>query len=279
MTAVEPHSEMTTAATTLRSHWQVYAIEGALLGTFMVSACFFTALLEHPGSPVRNAIASDMLRRALIGVAMGLTAVGLIYSPWGKRSGAHMNPAMTLSFLRLGRIAPMDAAFYIVSQFTGAAIGVALMSVALRAWVSDPSVNYAVTAPGRHGTGVAWIAEFVIAFLMLTMVLTANRQPRLRALTGCFAGCLVATYITFEAPLSGMSINPARTFGSAINANLWTAYWVYLTAPVAGMLAAIEASRLSGASKQQLCGKLTHSHTTHCFIKCNCIQEHSHDQR
>ncbi len=240
----------------------------------MISACFFTAVLQYSGSPVRNAIASDLVRRALIGVAMGLTAICLIYSPWGKRSGAHMNPALTLGFLRLGRIAPRDAAFYIASQFIGASVGVALVSLVLQAWVNDPSVNYIVTAPGKPGPLVAWIAEFSIAFLMLTMVLVTNRRPRLQKFTGYFAGCLVALYITVEAPLSGMSMNPARSFGSALNANLWTFYWVYLTAPVAGMLVAIEASRLYCASLRQLCGKLTHSHTHHCFIKCDCLQEH-----
>ena len=78
----------------LRRHWPEYLFEGALLGVFMISACAFTALLEHPASSVRQAISNGDVRRALIGLAMGLTAVVLIYSPWGQRSGAHMNPAV-----------------------------------------------------------------------------------------------------------------------------------------------------------------------------------------
>jgi aquaporin Z len=84
-----------------------YLCEALGLGLFMVSACLATALFELPESPARRAFPSATARRALIGAAMGLTAIALIYSPWGKRSGAHMNPAVTVTFWRLGRVAPL----------------------------------------------------------------------------------------------------------------------------------------------------------------------------
>src|SRR5206468_12407219 len=93
-----------------RPKWALYLIEAALLGSFMVSACFFAALIEHPQSPLRHLVGSTFVRRSMIGTAMGLTALLLIYSPLGKRSGALMNPAMTLCFLRLRRLDPRDAA-------------------------------------------------------------------------------------------------------------------------------------------------------------------------
>ena len=79
-------------------------MEGALLGAFMVSACVFSVILEFRGSPVRYAMDSAILRRLVGGIAMGLTAIGIVYSPWGKQSGAHINPAFTLTFFRLGKI-------------------------------------------------------------------------------------------------------------------------------------------------------------------------------
>lgn len=87
----------------LRNHWPEYLIEASTLGLFMISACTFCLLLEHPDSLLRQQLEAPLARRVLMGVAMGLTAIAIIYSPWGKRSGAHMNPAVTLTFLRLGK--------------------------------------------------------------------------------------------------------------------------------------------------------------------------------
>src|SRR5689334_9972166 len=140
--------------------WRIYLIEASLLGAFMISASVFTALLEHPGSPIVAAIPSPFLRMALIGLAMGATAVGLIYSPWGRRSGAHMNPAVTLSNVRLGKLGVLDAAFYIAAQFIGAIAGMWIARLALGEIVSHPSVRFVATVPGILGVRSAWIAEF-----------------------------------------------------------------------------------------------------------------------
>ena len=105
-------------------HWREYLIEVAGLGLFMVSAAVMTTILEHPSSPVRQALPGAFTRRVLMGLAMGLTAASLTYSPWGRRSGAHFNPAVTLTFFRLGKIARRDAAFYVGSQFVGGVAGI-----------------------------------------------------------------------------------------------------------------------------------------------------------
>ena len=84
-------------------------MEAAALGTFMLSACAFGVLLT-------NVIADDFVRRAAGGIAMGLTAIAIICSPFGKRSGAHMNPSVTLAFWSLGKIANWDAVFYIAAR-------------------------------------------------------------------------------------------------------------------------------------------------------------------
>ena len=80
----------------------------------------FVALLEHPSSPVRQVIPDPTLRRVLTGIAMGLTAIAIVYSPWGKQSGAHFNPSVTLTFWRLGKVATGMPFFYVVAQFAGA---------------------------------------------------------------------------------------------------------------------------------------------------------------
>src|ERR1051325_565686 len=135
----------------LRQHWPEYLMEGAELGLFMISACAFTVLLYHPASVVAQNIHSEIFRRMLMGVAMGSTAIALIFSPLGKRSGGHFNPSVTLTFFRLGKIKPWDAAFYALFQFAGAVAGVLIASLTLRQLVSHLSVNYAATVPGRAG--------------------------------------------------------------------------------------------------------------------------------
>jgi aquaporin Z len=252
----------------LRHHWPEYLIEAVGLGIFMMSACVFTVLLMHPASPVTHLIVDPVSRRAVVGVAMGLTAVGLIYSPWGKQSGAHFNPSVTIAFFCLGKIAPEDAFFYIVAQFTGAVAGVLICAVFLRPWISDPQVNYAITTPGEMGATVALASEFVISFLLMISVLVSSNNKKLAALTGVFAGILVATYITIEAPLSGMSMNPARTFGSALPAHVWKDWWVYFTAPPVGMLAAAAIyTKLRGAHRV-ICAKLHHGEGKRCIFNC-----------
>ena len=250
----------------LRQHWPEYLIEAWALGTFMISAALFTALLEYPGSPLHQAIPNANLRRAFIGLAMGLTAITLIYSPWGQRSGAHMNPATTLIFLRLGKIMPWDAVFYIAGQFIGGLCGVLFSKVLLGAIIAHPSVNYVTTVPGQAGVGVAFMAEAAMACGMMLMVLFVTNMPKLARFTGLFAGALVFLYITFEAPLSGMSMNPARTVASALPSGIWTSGWIYFTAPVLGMLLAAQFYGLISDSPPRACPKLHHGMKQRCIF-------------
>jgi aquaporin Z len=251
------------------THWPEYLMEAAGLGLFMISACAFTVLLFHPGSAAVQALPDGDLRRLLIGIAMGLTAIAIIYSPLGKRSGAHLNPAVTLTFWRLGKIEGWDAVFYIVAQFIGGAAGVLLVTQLLsRMLVADMAVNYAVTVPGASGPWVAFAAEAAISFGLMLMVLVVSNRPALNRYTGLFAGTLVALYITFEAPVSGMSMNPARTLASALPAHVWTSAWLYFTAPLLGMLAAAEAYLLWKGQSSVLCCKLHHENHSRCIFRC-----------
>lgn len=123
----------------LTLHWREYAMEAAGLGIFMVSACLFGAVYENPASLVRQVLPWAMLRRILMGLSMGLTAITIVYSPWGKQSGAHINPSVTLTFFQLGKIQKWDALFYMVAQFAGALLGVTLMALLLGKAISDPT--------------------------------------------------------------------------------------------------------------------------------------------
>ena len=240
-------------------------MEAALLGTFMLSACLFTTLLFYPGSPVPQLIPDPFIRRVIMGLAMGSTAVALNYSAWGKQSGAHYNPAVTLTFTRLGKIAPWDAAAYVGAQFVGAVLGVLAAALLVRAMLGHPEVHYAVTRPGK-GVLVAFVAEAVISCILMTVVLIVSNRARLARFTGLFAGLLVATFIIFEAPLSGMSMNPARTAGSGFWAQDWTAWWIYFTAPLLGMLVAAEVYVRRRGASGVFCAKLHHQNSKRCIF-------------
>ncbi len=263
------HSAAQSATRSLASHWPEYLMEAAGLGLFMISACAFTVLLEHPGSPLHQALPDPWLRRLVIGVAMGLTAISIIYSPMGKRSGAHLNPAVTLTFLCLGKIETWDAVFYVLAQFVGGALGVMLAAHVLGAMlVGDAAVNYAVTLPGNPGRWIAFAAETVLSFGLMWVVLNLSNRPSLNRYTGLVAGALIALYITVEAPLSGMSMNPARTVASALPAQVWTDVWIYFLAPPLGMLLAAQAYLLTRGPGTVLCCKLHHENDSRCIFRC-----------
>ena len=163
---------------TLKQHWPEYLMEATELGVFMISACAFTVLLFHPASPVTKVISDGILRRLLMGIAMGSTAIAIIFSPLGKRSGAHFNPSVTLTYFRLGKVTPWDTMFYIVAQFAGGVAGVAIATLLLGRAVAAPTVNYAATLPGPQGLLLAFVAEAGISFLLMSVVLRVSNTKK-----------------------------------------------------------------------------------------------------
>jgi aquaporin Z len=244
---------------TTRVHWREALMEALGLGLFMVSAGVFGTLLEYPGSPLHQALPSAVGRRSLMGAAMGLTAIGLVYSPWGRRSGAHINPAFTLTLLRLGRVRARDAAAYVAAQFAGGLAGALAVAALLGDAFLAPPVTAVATLPGPAGLAVAFACELAISFALVLLVLTLGSSQRLGRYTGLFVGAVLFLYITFEAPLSGMSMNPARTLASAIPGHAWQGLWIYFLAPLTGMLVASELHVRIARSKRAGCAKLAHS--------------------
>jgi aquaporin Z len=249
----------------IREHLPEYAMEAFGLGLFMISACTFGTLLGHPDSPVHQAIPNPVLRRLLMGIAMGLTAILNIYSPWGKQSGAHLNPSTTLTFFRLGKIKGTDAVLYTLAQFIGGAIGILIASVFIGKFLSHTAVNYVATMPGSYGVVVAFIAEIIITFILISVVLRVSNNQKMGGFTGLFVGFLVAIYIAIEDPFSGMSMNPARTFASALFAHSWATLWIYFIAPPVGMLLAAEVYLRFDGKRKDGCAKLHHQNNKRCI--------------
>lgn len=221
-----------------RKNWLHYLQEALGLAVFMISACSFATLLEAKTSIVHLSLPDEFVRRVLMGLMMGLTALFIFFAPWTSPSGSHINPAVTLSFLYLDRMCPWDALFYILAQFIGGILAVLLMQWAIGSLLTDPPVSSVVTVPGKTGLWPAFLTEFIIAFVTMSMVLFSTDHPVLKKWTRPVAGILVALYVIIAGPISGFGMNPARSFASAIPANIYTAFWMYMTVPVLGMLSA-----------------------------------------
>jgi aquaporin Z len=175
-----------------------------------------------------------------------------------------LNPAVTLTFFRLGKVAPWDAVFYVMAQFVGGAAGIALVAAVAGKLLAHPSVNYVATLPGPGGRGMAFVGEAVISFVLMAVVLAASNAPKLARFTGLFAGVCVAMFIIWESPYSGMSMNPARTFGSAVLPRIWDSLWIYFLAPPLGMLFAAFVYHI--LKRPVACAKLHHRNDRRCIF-------------
>jgi aquaporin Z len=239
----------------IHAHWRAYLLEALGLLTFMLGAGAFGTLFMYPGSPVGQALPSDLARLAGVGACMGLVTF-MIVTAIGSRTGAHINPAVTWAFWRQGKIGGWDASFYTLAQFAGAIVAPALLLLFIGEPFAHEKVMYATSQPGPGGAGVAWAAEFAISFALMLVIVLLLDSRRMAPALPAVVGVMIAVYITFVVPISGMSMNPARSLGSALTAGDWTGMWVYFTAPVLAMLLAVEAHRLLRAAVRRVAGAL-----------------------
>ena len=223
-----------------RKNWKHYLQEALGLAIFMVSACFFSAMLFAEKSAWYDTIAGEMIKNVLMGVMMGLTALFIFYSPWTAPSGSQINPAVTLTFLRLNKMCRYDAMFFIIFQVIGGTAAVFIMQVVMGTILTNPPVNSSVTIPGKPGMWWALITEFIIAFITMSMVLFTSHHEKLKKYTRIFSGILVCCWVIVVGSVSGFGMNPARSFASALPSGIWTSFWIYLFIPFAGMLSAAE---------------------------------------
>lgn len=210
--------------------------EAALVALFMVFLSLMSVLLEYPGSALHRALPWPLLRRALMGMAAGTSLACVIYSPWGQRTGAHINPAVTLAMALIRRIRLRTTLLYITAQLFGAVAGMCVAELWLGTFLAHPQVDHIATTPGDAGLPVAFMGELSFSFVLMTLILVLTSRPRWAPYTGLAVAMTVAVFTAVAAPLSGMSMNPARTLGSALFGQDWHSLWIYFVAPPAGML-------------------------------------------
>jgi aquaporin Z len=225
--------------TSFRKNRKFYLQEALGLAIFMVSACFFSGIFFGQDGYFVSSFPAQV-RQSLLALMMGATALFIFYAPFTSPSGSHINPAVTLTFLRLDKICRWDALFYILFQFLGGTLAVYLMAVFMGKNLTAAPLYHVITIPGEAGQTLAAITECFIAFIMMNMVLFTSDHPVLKKYTRILAAVLVFIYVKYAGPVSGFGMNPARSFASALLANNWTSFWIYLFMPLAGMLGAAE---------------------------------------
>src|SRR5262249_44673471 len=119
--------------------------------------------------------------------------------------------------------------------------------------------------PGMAGPWVAFVAEACISAVLMFVVLSLSGHSRFSRFTGLAAGSLVGLYISFESPLSGMSLNPPRTFSSPAPGMQWDHYWIYMFAPTLGMLLGAQVFLAIQGGRRLACAKLLHTNDSRCI--------------
>ena len=251
----------------MRRNLSAYACEFAGTALMLFIGISAVAFMWAPGSPVPP-VGNAALRRLLTGLLFAGGATAVVYSPLGQISGGHINPAVTLAFWRMGKVSTRDAVIYSVVQFAGAFAGAYAAGIA---WGPlTRGVQFAATVPGD---GYSWAgalaAEAAITFLLVFTIFVCINKPRVAPRTGLICGTLVALLVMIEAPVTGTSLNPARTLGPAVLAPNYTSLWIYFLGPAAGALLAVGAYRGQWGG-QTVCAKLYHTEKYPCpFDRCS----------
>lgn len=189
----------------------------------------FALVFAGCGAIITDATRDGALGTTGVAAVFGLIVMVMIYAT-GHLSGAHINPAVTIAFTLTRHFPIRDAVAYIAAQLSGATAGALLL---LAAW-SDKPAALGATVPSLQA-GTALVYEIVLtALLMFVIIAVATDTRAVGAAAAIAIGGTVALDALFGGPLTGGSMNPARSFGPALAAGEWTDFWIYVLGPVAG---------------------------------------------
>ncbi len=241
-----------------RFNWMEYLCE--LLGTcFNVFVGLSAVVIDFGhGSWVASVIHSASSRLLLNGLIFAGSGSLFAISPLGKLSGAHLNPCLSLAFWLNGKMHLHDFIAYSLSQLIGAtvaAFGLVLL------WKSAAlSVNNGMTMPGPgFPIWFVFCAELLMTFSLVLMIFVFVSSHSLNHWTPLMTWILIAILVWVGAPVSGTSLNPARSFGPALVSCRFESQWIYWIAPPAGALLAVLCFRFLATERKVLTAKLSHS--------------------
>lgn len=239
-------------------HWPEYGAE--LLGTGLLIFVGLSAVVFDFGKGLLppSLIPDVSLRRLITGLIFAGSGSLVAISPFGKLSGAHINPSVSLAFWAHGKMKHLDLIGYIVAQFLGAIIGEVLLLLVWGKYAH--SVTNGMTLPGAgYPLWLVFVAEMSLTCILVLLIFLFVSSHRLMRWTPLMNWFLVATMVWLESPISGTSLNPARSIGPALLTWLWTSQWLYCIAPPLGGLLAVGLFRLLAIGERDvLTGKLFH---------------------
>lgn len=237
-------------------HWVEWGCE--FLGTALLLLGGLSGLFLNfsPSSAVPDAVPSEATRLLFTGLILGASGLAITFSPIGRRSGAHLNPAVSLAFWCRNHLHSHDLAGYLVAQFSGALVGTA---AAWLLWGSSArQLDLGATAPGTglSALGVAGTEAGMTCVLILGILLAVSSRGAAR-LTPLVAWGLVSILVWQGAEWTGASLNPARSLAPALLAPQTADLWAYLVGPLAGSLLAVAVYGTCFSLKTRT-GKLLH---------------------
>lgn len=180
-----------------------------------------------------------------VGVALAFAfVVTAVVFATGHLSGAHINPAVTLAFWSVRKFPVSEAVAYVIAQCGGAV----LASLALRGMLG-PGGNMGATLP-QIAPGPAFAMEWLLSFVLMLVIMAAATDGRAVGPAPLVVGLTVGFCALVGGPVTGASMNPARSFGPALVGDLWRAHWIYWLAPITGMLAGARAYEFLRSSRR-----------------------------
>jgi aquaporin Z len=251
----------------MKLNWSEYLSEffgTAIMMTIGIGAVVF---MWSEGSVMAEVIPSEPWRRLATGILFAGGGTAVVLSPLGQRSGGHLNPAMTFAFWLRGKITHTDALMYALAQTLGAVLGVLVVGAV--ASEAAATVNLGMTTPGAgYSASVALAAELVITFSLIFLVFWAVDRRSIARYTPYLAGVLIAVLVMIEAPISGTSLNPARSLAPAALMGMFDHLWLYFIGPIAGAVLAVAVYRGIGGEKTATgCAKLHHTDQYPCLFE------------
>ncbi len=216
----------------------------------------FALVFAGCGAIVINQMTGGQVTHVGVGLTFGLVVMAMIYAV-GDVSGAHLNPAVTVAFAAAKRFSWRDVPVYVVAQCLGAIVAAFVLRMMFGNWAVAANarggmITLGQTLPAPTLVPQSFVLEFILTAILMAVILRVSSGAKEKGITAAIAvGGVVAMEAIFAGPISGASMNPARSLGPALVAGQFSHLWIYLIAPTLGALAAVVVSVMIDPQREQ----------------------------